>query len=513
MTQKISEYNIDTSVFDKYSINVVRIANVEVTDSNYTPISAYANTASVDNTGGYIVINGSGFAANAQVYYNVNTSLTVTSVTPTQIRAIVPAISTGNYNLYVQNPSGSTAFRLGLLKIDDPVQWISPTNLGVVTSNSQTSIFVTATSNSAVTYEFVSGSLPSNHYLNPSTGEITGNSQIFIPYTTYSFTIRATDAEYQISDKLFNLSVANTAVFSISPAISGKSTWIFAVDGPLTISTAVTQYTIIPNVNAAMNITMWGAGGGGGNPTGTPVLSYAGGGGGFSRGLLKMYKANSYGMTVGAGGTGGTAPRAGGGGGGATGIETLGTVSVLMVAGAGGGAYAQYPFFNGLGGAGGGASGQGGTGPSQLTGKGGTQFAGGDGGIYGIPGYDGTAGTYKAGGKGSSPAGTYPSTGGLGWAPGGNGGLDTIDSGGGGGGGGYYGGGGGGSSGPYGGGGGGGSGYIHPTEVLNPASNTGGQKVAANTADANRGTAGNGGDGLGVAGSAGRIYITYGYNL
>ena len=518
MTQKVFDYNIDTSVFNKYSINTVRISNIEVTNSNYSPINEFANIASVDNTGGYIVINGSGFAANAQVYYNVNTSLTVTSVTLTQIRAVVPAANNGNYNLYVQNPSGSTAFRLGLLKIDDPVQWISPTNLGVVTSNSQTSIFVTATSNSAVTYEFVSGSLPSNHYFNPSTGEITGNSQISIPFTTYSFTIRATDSEYQISDKLFNLSVANTVVFSISPAVSGKTTWILATDGPLSL-TATTPYTIVPNCNAAVNVVMWGAGGGSSDFTGALAR---GGGGGFMRGHLKMYKSNTYTMTVAGGGAAGSSFTSGGGGG-ATGIETS-TGSVLMVAGGGGGTWgeagvAEYH----TGGGGGGINGQRVAHPSfpndWPNGSGGTQTAGGAG---GNEFYDGFPGVYKAGGKGASPISVWPAAGGSGWAPGGAGGQGTTDNaGGGGGGGGYYGGGGGAALeylGPayatYSGwGGGGGSGYLHPTEVLNHASNTGGRHIVANTADTLRGTAGNGGASQGQAGSAGKIYITHVYTL
>ena len=59
MTQKVFDYNIDTSVFNKYSINAVRIANVEVTNSSYTILNQFANVAPVDNTGGYIIINGS----------------------------------------------------------------------------------------------------------------------------------------------------------------------------------------------------------------------------------------------------------------------------------------------------------------------------------------------------------------------------------------------------------------------------------------------------------------------
>jgi len=515
MTQKVFDYNIDTALFEKYSTNVVRIANVEVTDSNYNPINEFANTVPLDNTGGYIKIHGFGFAANAQVYYNVNTTLTTTSITSTEIRAVVPAISTGNYNLYVQNPSGATAFRIGFLKVADPIAWSTSSTLTPATTNTQTSIFITATSDSSITYELISGSLPPNFYLNTNTGEITGNVQLNIPYTTYSFTVLATDAENQESEKLFNLSVANTVVFSITPAVSGKTTWILATDGPLSL-TATTPYTIVPNCNAAVNVVMWGAGGGSSD---FPVAGFArGGGGGFMRGHLKMYKSNTYTMTVGGGGASGVSYTSGGGGG-ASGIETT-SGHVLMVAGGGGGTWGEETstlVFQ-VGGAGGGRNGQGVQTPDWPNGFGGTQTAGGAGGNLGPSFYAGFPGTYKAGGKGASPSSVWPAAGGSGWAPGGAGGQGpTNGAGGAGGGGGYYGGGGGASEGgsaQYSAwGGGGGSGYLHPTEVLNHASNTGGRHVVANTADTLRGTAGNGGASQGQAGTAGKIYITHLYTL
>lgn len=509
MTQKVFDYNIDTSVFNKYSINVVRIANVEVTNSSYTIVNQFANVAPVDNTGGYIIINGSGFSPNVQAYFNVNTSLTVTSATSTQIRAIVPAANNGNYNLYVQNPAGSTAFRIGLLKVGGPVSWQTATALPIQTTNTNVSTSIVATSDSAIlSYEFVGGSLPPGLTLN-SSGLITGNIQISSEYVTYSFTARATDSEYQTAEKTFTMGVANTVVFSISPAVSGKSTWILATDGPLSLTTAATQYSVIPNCNAVVNVTMWGAGGGSGQYP-APGLS-PGAGGGFSRGLLKMYTSNTYAMTVGAGGGGGASARVSGGGGGATGIQTLTTNYILMVAGGGGGSWGigVPPAYDGRGGAGGGTNGQEVT--AGVSGGGGTQGAGGGGGVN-APGNNAAAGGFKSGGNGASTTLSWPAAGGAGWAPGGAGGFDSAAAGGGGGGGGYYGGGGGSySSAAY--GGGGGSGYLHPTEVLQPASNTGNRETVANTNDAIRGTAGNGGTTQGASGSAGKIYITHAYTL
>jgi hypothetical protein len=509
MTQKVFDYNIDTTVFDKYSINVVRIANVEVTDSNYSPINEFANIASVDNTGGFIKINGSGFAANAQVYYNVNTSLTTTSITSTEIRAVVPATTTGNYNLYVQNPSGSTAFRIQLLKVGGPVNWVTGSSLGIATTNSQTSIALSATADSALTYEITSGSLPPGFYLNASTGEISGNVQLNIPYTTYSFTVRAIDAEYQSNARLFTLPVANTVAFSISPAVSGKTTWIVAVDGPLNLGTGATTYTVTPNANTAVNVKMWGAGGG----AGQLALGAVGAAGGFTRGILRLYKSNTYNFIVGAGGSGGTGARVAGGGGGGTGIQIVAGTIPLMVAGGGGGSWGTSfpPAFNeARGGGGGGSSGQ--TPDGSNGGTGGSQGGAGGGGTL-SPG-PGFAGSGRNGGDGGSATpSSWPASGGIGFGNGGRGGFNNGAAGGGGGGGGYF-GGGGGSHGSASYGGGGGSGYIHPTEVIGERMTiTSNFQTVANTADAIRGSAGSGGPSIGASGSAGRIYITQEYML
>jgi len=503
MTQKVFDYNIDTALFDKYSTNVIRIANVEVTNSNYTPLNEYANIAAVDNTGGYIVINGSGFAANAQVYYNINSSLTVTSVTPTQIRAVVPAINTGNYNLYVQNPSGSTSFRIGIFKVSGPINWQTSSSLQTQTTNSSANISLIATSDSTVTYELVGGSLPPSYTLNTSTGFITGNVTQNIPYTTYSFTVRATDSEYQRIEKTFTLPVVNSVVLSVSPAVSGKTTWIFAVDGPLSLTSAI-NYTITTNANLALNVKMWGAGGGAGGL----ALGSQGAAGGYSGGLVKLYNSNTYNFTIGGGGAGGTF-RAAGGGGGGTGIEVATTSNPLLVAGGGGGSWGTSfpPAFNeGRGGGGGGSDGQ--TPLGGSSGSGGSQFGPGAGGSL-SPGI-GASGSGRNGGNGASTTSSFPSAGGSGFGNGGRGGYDGGAAGGGGGGGGYFGGGGGGYTGAaY--GGGGGSGYVHPTEVINGITIGASFNVAAQSADTNRGTAGNGGASIGLAGSAGKIYITQEY--
>ncbi len=66
--------------------------------------------------------------------------------------------------------------------------------------------------------------------------------------------------------------------FSISPAVSGKSTWDLDVDGPLTLVAAGT-WTITPLATFLCSVEMWGGGGGGG---GAGSTSGSGGSGGSS---------------------------------------------------------------------------------------------------------------------------------------------------------------------------------------------------------------------------------------
>ena len=64
-------------------------------------------------------------------------------------------------------------------------------------------------------------------------------------------------------------------IFTISPAVSGKTTWDLSVDGPLNLGTSGT-WTIVPSSNFSVDSKIWGAGGGSGSQGAT------GGGGGSS---------------------------------------------------------------------------------------------------------------------------------------------------------------------------------------------------------------------------------------
>ena len=262
------------------------------------------------------------------------------------------------------------------------------------------------------------------------------------------------------------ISVPTTSArqFSITPSVSGKSTWDLDVDGPLTLDTAG-SWAIVPLNSFNVDVLAWGGGG-------ATRFSWNGGAGGFAGGEAFLEFGYAYSGIVGsagvtAGGTrayggGGGTGSAGGSGGGYSGL--LKALAALLLAGGGGGCG-----FGGSGGGGGGSSGENGTIFTEpgTNGKGGTSTAGGANG-----GSPSTAGTSLLGGTGASETSNYH---------------------GGGGGGGYYGGGGGnfisGSGGS--GGGGGGSGFADPVNTAGVTLTAAVGTTPGNSGHGSRGTAGN----------------------
>jgi hypothetical protein len=265
-------------------------------------------------------------------------------------------------------------------------------------------------------------------------------------------------------------------VFTISPAVNGKTTWDVAVDGALSLANSGT-WTIIPTYTYSLNVVMWGAGGG----SVSYGANYYGGGGGSSNGFVTLSAGVSYDFIVGEGGNGVAANRNAAGGGGGTGIQFTSNTTPILVAGGGGGGYS---IATRRAGAGGGSSGQNGE-TAGAGGYGGSQSAAGAGGNGGRR--TGASGSGRNGGGGAM--GPVVATGGAGFGTGGGGDYNASDAGSGGGGGGYFGGGqGGGDAGGY--GGGGGSGYFNPSVVTNGSTNAGEYETAANYVDVKRPTVG-----------------------
>jgi len=200
-----------------------------------------------------ITINGNAVALGGSTTINVGTFPTITSISPSTITndatsftitgtnfvsvpiveainastgAIVRANSVsftssisisanftltvdGTYYIRVENNDGYAGrSTTALLTVSDAPIWsTSAGTLGTFSGGSSISTTVSATSDSAVTYSITTGSLPTGISLNSSTGAITGTESGATTDTTYSFTIRATDAETQTADRAFSITI------------------------------------------------------------------------------------------------------------------------------------------------------------------------------------------------------------------------------------------------------------------------------------------------------------------
>lgn len=298
----------------------------------------------------------------------------------------------------------------------------------------------------------------------------------------------------------------STRTFSISPAVSGKSTWDLDSDGPLTLS-SYGDWTIVPTASFDATVKIWGGGGGKGASDGFSTANANGAGGGYAGGTFGATVA-TFVLRVGQGG-GFTSKSAGatpsrtafggggaatnyidanwncGGGGGLSGIfgGSVSHGSSILIAGGGGGGGNSRNGSNREGGAGGGTNGVDGAG-NGGGGGGGTQSAG---------------GTGASGAIGSSVSGSALQ----------GGSLSSTSTMGGGGGGGYYGGG----SGLYQSddevaAGGGGSGYINATYISSGTLTAGSGNNPGNSSDTDRGTSGNGATTAGSDGVDGKIILS-----
>jgi len=352
---------------------------------------------------------------------------------------------------------------------------------------------LTITATSAVSHGALTNSGTSVTYT-PTAGYTGSDSFIYALSDGHGGTATATATIYISSA---------TRSFSISPAVSGKTTWNLDTDGPLDLPNAGT-WTIVPSTTLHVTAKAWGAGGAGGDGA-----NGAGGGGGYATGAALLQSGVSYKIYVGdAGVLGGSNPLggapgggrgssynsdgywwSGGGGGGYSGLRETVSGASILIAGGGGGRGVDT-----AGGAGGGTFGEDGTDlvsgthtATEKPGKGGSQATG------GAAGDNSSAGSSLQGGDavtGSSVLG------------------------GGGGGGGYYGGGGGGgvsvNGGSAGAGGGGGSGYFDPTKITGGVLLAGAREAPANANDSDRNGRGQGGyyvAGTNVSASPGHVKL------
>ena len=395
-----------------------KIANIQVTDSGYTVLDDTA----VSTSGGYIKITGSGFVSGCNVLINQTAATSVTFISSTEVRAQVPAMTAGGYIVYVINANGGTALSITGIQYSGTPAWTTTSgSLGSPSTQSSFTANLSATGDAPITYSVLSGSLPGGLSLSANTGVISGTTPTVANDTTYNFTVRATDAQLQDTDRAFSIAVipsnAPATVEYLVVAGGGGGAYYGGGGGAGGFRTA-TGLAVSPG--SAITVTV-GAGGTRGTPSTNPATSGAdsvfgsitstgGGFGGTSGAGDSSYRAGGNGGSGGGGSTNGLVNNNGG-----TGISGQGF--------AGGGGTNQNTDYAG---GGGGASevgvsayiqngpSRGGNGlSSSISGSAVTYAGGGGGGGWIGSGAGGTGGGGAAGLNGS-PGGTNTGGGGGG---------------------------------------------------------------------------------------------------
>ena len=186
-----------------YSPGVPTITTIVITDSNFTAIDDTA----LNTQGGFLVIQGVGFATGAIAYVQGVACISTTVMSSTEIRVQTPIVSSGILQVYIINPDNSVAFKVSGVLTSGRPNWITASGLDEQMDNLSFSIVLTANSDSTIAYSLQAGSsIPANTTLT-STGTFSGTiSQLATP-TIFSFTVVATDLELQDTPRTFNVSV------------------------------------------------------------------------------------------------------------------------------------------------------------------------------------------------------------------------------------------------------------------------------------------------------------------
>jgi len=189
------------------------LVNGESVTAITLPTVTSISPSTIENTQTTITITGTNFVNGAIVNAisttgAIYTADTVTFNSATSIDAAFTLATDGTYYIRVENPDGLAGRSASaLLTVSDAPTWTTAAgSLGSIAAGSSINFSVTATSDSAVTYAYQSGTLPGGATVN-SDGTITGTESGATAETIYSFTIRATDLESQTADRAFSITV------------------------------------------------------------------------------------------------------------------------------------------------------------------------------------------------------------------------------------------------------------------------------------------------------------------
>lgn len=179
------------------------------------PTITSISPSTITNDATSITITGTNFVS-VPVVEAVNSSTgaiiranSVSFTSSTSISANFTITVDGTYFIRIENNDGyAVRSTNALLTVSDAPVWSTAAgSLGTFSGGGSVSATVAATSDSAVSYSVVSGSLPGGTSLNSGSGVISGTESGATADTTYSFTIRATDGESQTADRAFSITI------------------------------------------------------------------------------------------------------------------------------------------------------------------------------------------------------------------------------------------------------------------------------------------------------------------
>ena len=189
-------------------------------DSVLFPTISSISPSVIENTATNITLTGTNFKDSSTPPFvdaiNASTGAIVTanSVSFTNATTVVANFTLpvdGTYFLRLENNDG-IACRSGtaLLTVSDAPAWTTAAgSLGTVSAAGSVNFTVAATN--ATSFAKTSGSFPGGVSINASTGVISGTESGSTQTTTFTFTIRATDAQGQTADRQFTITISHGA--------------------------------------------------------------------------------------------------------------------------------------------------------------------------------------------------------------------------------------------------------------------------------------------------------------
>ena len=183
----------------------VTIGETKPTISSISPTVIENTQTSITITGTNFVngINVEAIATNGAIIQ----ADTVTFNSATSVSAAFTISTDATYFLRLENPDGNAVrSSSALLTVSDAPAWT--TSAGSLGSNAAgSSVSYTVAATGATSFSKTTGTFPGGVSLNTSTGVISGTESGATAETTYSFTIRATDAEGQTADRAFSITI------------------------------------------------------------------------------------------------------------------------------------------------------------------------------------------------------------------------------------------------------------------------------------------------------------------